>query len=274
MLAGFPNWHVLEQVGWGTRPQLVHPGCPDDARLWWDQPLLGWHRYRHSTKSGRWLLTICVELFCHNLLWDYVTCFSSKKKWRFFITVTSPVQSGWPRLWSGIQQLKGTDKKVRVSYYYNFHKNASQLPGCWCWFQRKDWQPRRSWLTHGLPLTTKQLSLAGGELRIVLELELSGCRTPCHFQSDSIGDFSHAPPSCSLEVDGHQKVHSGFLIEDYLEYLLNVDRLSSRYSRPWRCSSRRRKPTRVRSRRCFSPQTTHSSSSSRFIRKQDNIGWM
>ena len=125
------------------------------------------------------------------------------KKWRFFITVTSPVQSGWPRLWSGIQQLKGTDKKVRVSYYYNFHKNASQLPGCWCWFQRKDWQPRRSWLTHGLPLTTKQLSLAGGELRIVLELELSGCRTPCHFQSDSIGDFSHAPPSCSLEVDGH-----------------------------------------------------------------------
>ena len=27
-------------------------------------------------------------------------------------------------------------------------------------------------------------------------------------------------------MDGHQKVHSGFLIEDYLEYLLNVDRLS------------------------------------------------
>ena len=60
-------------------PQLAHPGCPDDARLWWDQPLLGWHRYCHSTKSGRWLLTICVELFCHNLSWDYVTCFSSKK---------------------------------------------------------------------------------------------------------------------------------------------------------------------------------------------------
>ena len=91
------------------------------------------------------------------------------KKWRFSITVTSPVQSGWPCLWSGIQQLKGTDKKVRVSYYSNFNRMQSLLSGCWCWFQRKDWQPRQFWLIHGLPLTTRQLSLAGEEFRIVLE---------------------------------------------------------------------------------------------------------
>ena len=164
MLAWF---HVLEQEGWWTRPQLVHPGCPDDARLWRDQSLLGWHRYCHSTKSGRCLLfvlSISVTIY-----YEIMRRVFPLKKWRLFIAVTSPVQSGWPCLWSGVQQLQGTDQKVRVSYYYNFHKNASIIAGCWCWFQLKDWQPRQFWLIHGLPLTTRQLSLAGEEFRIVLE---------------------------------------------------------------------------------------------------------